>query len=150
MGVTNFDSLPQNVVATRLRDAKQELMEQKGSLQMLSGENMIFYSYMSSVTFQKASDVSIPATVDIDFNSTEAETPLADMAGVVELSDDGSNWTPLPDFLDYGQPSYNVFDVHGGNLTPFTARYQVVISAVPAGKHVRLTVQLLANDKGST
>lgn len=149
MGVTNFDNLPQNLVAARLRLSKQETMEQKGSRQVLSGNNMVFHSYMNSVTFTKASDLSTPATVEVNFASTEAETPLADLAALVELSDDGNTWTPLPDFQDFGQPSYNVFDVHGGNLTPFLAKYLIVISFVPPGKRVRATVQVLANDRGS-
>lgn len=149
MGVTSFDNLPQNIVTTRVRDGKQELMEQKGSLQVLSGNNMVFHSYMNTVTFTKASSISTPATVEVNFTSTQALTPLADLAAFVELSNDGVTWTPFPDFTDLGQPSYNVFDVHGGNLTPYLSKYIIVISTVSPGQQVRVTVQVLANDRGS-
>lgn len=150
MGVTNYDNLPQNIVETRLKEARQTLIEQKGSLQVNAG-NSIFYYLVDGVgagefseLFQKVG--SGPVTVLIRFVSTFVETPLADMMVELWLSTDGVNFTPQPNYVGYSDPSYYVYESRGQNATPKTTEWAIRITNVPNGRWIGLKVQLLANE----
>lgn len=99
MGVTNFDNLPQNIVTTVLRDARQQLREQKGSLQRTTGNNLRYYVYDSGSDMVWQGNVTgyptwIQPSFDLIVTAKNADTFLADVA--VEMygsPNGGQSWT---------------------------------------------------------
>lgn len=147
MGVTNFDNLPQNIVASRLNDARQLLAEQKGSFQPVSGNNIRYYRVTTSWSaFKLTAD---PIIVDAVLTSDFVTTPLADLVAELETSTDGVTWVGQPNYVEPGTPSYYVFDARGAVFTPKISKWGIRIMDVPANTWVRLKIQILADGAGT-
>ncbi|WP_307094768.1 hypothetical protein [Arthrobacter sp. V1I9] len=145
--MTNFDNLPQNIVESRLREAKQLLNEQKGSYQVLSGNNLRYYRVEK--TFDVFKTTADPIVLIATLTSIDVITPLADMIVELSTSSDGTNWVGQPNYVEPGTPSYYVFDLRGAVFEPKVSKWGIRISDVPANTWIRLQLQFLADGAGT-
>ncbi|NQD39959.1 hypothetical protein [Glutamicibacter halophytocola] len=147
MGVTNFDNLPQNAVATTLREARQQAREQKGSLQQTTGNNLRYFIYESGPGMVWQGDVTgyptfIQPSFDLTITAKHADTFLAEVC--VELygsSDGGATWTPY----EYPQ-GVLASQANSGSFIPKQQKWRIDLYAIG---YRGFKFQVLATDEVS-
>lgn len=161
MGVTNFDNLPQNIVETRLREMRQVGREQKGSLQVTSGNNLRYFTVDNTGEFAwKGRLPSNPSQFsvyyehfDIELTAVNQLFPLTDIGVTLYTSSDGVSWHEAPHLIDFSDPNdrnigYFIHEMKGLETENYKSLWSLTIGARES-TWLAIKVQALTTDEVS-
>lgn len=154
MGVTKYDSLPENQAASTLREAVQAANERK-AMQRVGGSNLRYYRTNNSGTWAWSGQLD---TVSAQSGTTglarflvsfTSSTNIAFMSSIVvevEQSSDATTWTAMPwSSSAFGGFDWQVQDGGVVNAEPYKAKYDLFLRG-PVNSYRRFKIQALTSD----
>lgn len=148
MGVTSFDSLPQNQAVSALREAAQVVNERK-AMQRAGGSSIRYYRTDSPGDWLWSGRLDTQSTQStttgyarflVELTSSTSVAFMSSCVVEVESSSDGVTWAPLP-------APFNWFLQDAGvmNAEPYKAKYEVSLQGL-YNSYRRFKVQALTSD----